>query len=168
MHGAQSNPGLFNFVSIAALTSPSWNRNTLWTWEIRKVFSAFTQWAELRWKMRMSLGKLLIIKTDMWLAYYLGLFWLNADNWISWCTSLVQCKAPLWYRLNDYGCLKLTVLKKGRGEGEMSSVNTKVYGPVNLNFKNLSCSCLCMLEDVWMKKQNCIISVLCGGKKEKN
>lgn len=24
-----------------------------------------------------------------------------------------------------------------------------------------------MLEDVWMKEQNCVISVLCGDKKEK-
>lgn len=49
----------------------------------------------------------------------------------------------------------------------MSSINTKVYGPVNMNFKNLFCSCLCMLEDVWMKEQNCVISVLCGDKKRK-
>lgn len=32
--------------------------------------------------------------------------------------------------------------------------------PYNLNFKNLTCFCPFMLEHVWMKEQDCLISVL--------
>lgn len=38
--------------------------------------------------------------------------------------------------------------------------------PYNLNCKNLTCSCLCTLECVWMKEQDCLISVLRRGEKK--
>lgn len=44
-----------------------------------------------------------------------------------------------------------------------SSADINTY---NLNLKNLTCFCLCMLDRVWLKEQDCLISVLRRGSKK--